>query len=653
MAGMDAGSAVFVARSGGVQSRHHPGENSMRHIHSGPAALLAAGLLFAGNAAAQYAPVGVQANVPAATVSGGGWSTCFSSTFAESGTPLATIQANCDKAQLMMACRPVGAPNFTLLAAAPRTDVFTDTGTGNTPHDANGVGWYYNDSYSWGFAPQGAVINRNSCDYDDGTQTQTNMRMCIHTSGSTTSGGYRCGANDLNGDSGWERVILESDGAAPGVHLGSGGASAPVLVAEELKIPPSRTIVNVGNRLDVIAPLGYAFSPGEVRYAAFTCPGIVFGPGTTVDYSGDASNTIGAINGIGTSVIFFSVTAGANPVTAGDTLAIGGNRVITSKASVDCHYGLYDLPSQAQAGGSGGRVAMADGGYLRFGPSYELSVDSEGKATADVESATTSYSAFTVTGPTFDSGVGQLGGFSYGTTGAVLGTNQPITLDGDAIALSDLMGAATALVFHGDFSAAGDVYLSIDSDCGSLDVSADAFDDASAVFTVGNGSALNRYLCFEAGGDPIPAGDYTVGLEPVSASASTYAVADLGPYALGEIAHNGTHLQAPLVQVGGAIVSRMVLTNTGGIARPYVVTILRETDNTGTPGPAASGVVPAHGTAVVDVASIVGSFDTGAPRATLDVTVAGPDRQIQGMYQIVDPANGTVANHVMVRPGTN
>ena len=44
---------------------------------------------------------------------------------------------------------------------------------------------------------------------------------------------------------------------------------------------------------------------------------------------------------------------------------------------------------------------------------------------------------------------------------------------------------------------------------------------------------------------------------------------------------------------------------------------------------------------------------TGAPRATLNVTVAGPTKQIQGLYQIVNPDSGSISNHVMVRPGTN
>ena len=44
---------------------------------------------------------------------------------------------------------------------------------------------------------------------------------------------------------------------------------------------------------------------------------------------------------------------------------------------------------------------------------------------------------------------------------------------------------------------------------------------------------------------------------------------------------------------------------------------------------------------------------TGSPRATLNVTVAGPNKQIQGLYQIVNPTSGSISNHVMVRPGSN
>ena len=97
--------------------------------------------------------------------------------------------------------------------------------------------------------------------------------------------------------------------------------------------------------------------------------------------------------------------------------------------------------------------------------------------------------------------------------------------------------------------------------------------------------------------------------------------------------------------------SRMVLTNTGALDRPYVIAVSGETGNLiGTAN--LTGIVPARGTVVVDLDDVLVSF-SGKRRATLNVTVAGPNAQIQGQYQIVNPGKGTLSNHIMVRPGTN
>ncbi|MBW8310572.1 MAG: hypothetical protein K0M64_00935, partial [Rhizobium sp.] len=276
--------------------------------------LLAAGLAFSGDAAAQsYMPAGVQANVPEATVLAGGWTVCSTNTFATVGVPMATILAGCSEENIMYACRPVGDPNFTLVAAAPRADVFFDTGNPgtnpggyNTPHDANGVGWYYNDSYSYGFAPQGEPLSRSSCDVNG---SQGNLRMCVHTNAGALhpAGGYRCGTTTLNGNGGWEHVILQ---ATPTVNLTVPGSNSPRLIADELIIPPNRTLTNAGN-LDIETTIEYAFSPGEVRYARLHCPGVQFAPGTTVAFGGDPSNLIGAVNTTADGAIYFSITAGA------------------------------------------------------------------------------------------------------------------------------------------------------------------------------------------------------------------------------------------------------------------------------------------------------------------------------------------------------
>ena len=610
------------------------------------ALLLAAGFAFSGDAAAQsYLPSGPQTNVPEATVLAGGWTVCHQSGYEVNSGSMATILAGCSEENIMLACRPVGDANFTVLAAAPRADVFFDTGSSNTPHDANGVGWYFSDSYSFGFAAQGEPLSRSSCDT---AGTLPDQRMCVHTSGGQINTGWRCGSNTgLNFDAAWERLILQS---TPVVSLTVPGSNSPRLIAEELIIPPNRALTNAGN-LDIETTIEYAFSPGEVRYARLHCPGVQFAANTTVTFGGDPSNLIGAVNTTADGAIYFSITAGATPVVATDTLTFDGDRILTGKAPVNCTYGLYDVPSQAQAGGATGRVTTTSGAYIRFAPSYALAVDNQGNPVANVESEDPAYSEFVFGAPTFDILLGQIGGFSYGTVAQVNGTAQPMTLDGLPIELTDLMGANTALVFSGDFDTASDVFFSPNADCSVNIQSADSFDDSEAVFVIGSNAAMNHFLCFEAGGDPIRASEYTVSLAPVSASAPTYAVGGRGPLDLGAITRNGTELQAPLAQVPANYLSRMVLTNTGSADRPYEIAVFGEAGNVISTAN-LTGTVPAGGTKVVDLTSVLTGF-TAAPRATLNVTISGPNGQIQGLYQIVNPDSGTISNHVMVRPGGN
>ncbi len=140
------------------------------------------------------------------------WTVCHTDTYADSGTALNDILADCDGANLLLACRPVGSSLFTLAAWAKREDVLFDTGVNDTVvHNSNGVDWYFNDSWSWGFAPEGAGVNKNSCDYNDGILGQQESRLCWHTFDGDIDSGYRCGDNDLNDDNNWERVILQAN----------------------------------------------------------------------------------------------------------------------------------------------------------------------------------------------------------------------------------------------------------------------------------------------------------------------------------------------------------------------------------------------------------------------------------------------------------
>jgi cysteine-rich repeat protein len=156
---------------------------------------------------------GVLTNVPVSSLTG--WTQCYTDTYGNSGTALVDILTSCNQGQLLLACRPTGSSTLQVLANAPRTDVIFDTGSSNTPHDGNGVGWYYNDNWSWGFAPQGDVINRSSCDivassFDGYSGPDPTERLCWHTGGNFINSGWRCGANDRLFSSAFERLIFQA-----------------------------------------------------------------------------------------------------------------------------------------------------------------------------------------------------------------------------------------------------------------------------------------------------------------------------------------------------------------------------------------------------------------------------------------------------------
>ena len=155
-----------------------------------------------------YTFSGVKQSLPVMQLAG--WTQCYKDTYANDGTMMAQVLAGCSKARLLIACRMTGANTLTLAAMGARADVlFPVPPNSNVTHQANGVEWYYSDSWSWGFAPAGDMVMRNSCDI--GVQTDADLRMCWHTGGGQINTGYRCGQTTLNGDATYERLIFHAD----------------------------------------------------------------------------------------------------------------------------------------------------------------------------------------------------------------------------------------------------------------------------------------------------------------------------------------------------------------------------------------------------------------------------------------------------------
>jgi hypothetical protein len=157
-----------------------------------------------------YYPFGPQINVSESTIRSGGWVKCWSGLYGDTSSVLATVLAQCKGPNLLLAGGPVSSSVFDVIAAAPRADVLFDTGTGNTPHNANGSGWYYNANWSWGFAKQGDSLSRTECDTNT---TNGAYRLCWHTGlfapFNRIDGGWRSGTNTgLNGSTTYRRAIF-------------------------------------------------------------------------------------------------------------------------------------------------------------------------------------------------------------------------------------------------------------------------------------------------------------------------------------------------------------------------------------------------------------------------------------------------------------
>ena len=171
--------------------------------------------------AADYLPFGVQNDVLTSTVTGGGWSECFSQAYGTYGTSLSSALGGCGGGKLMLAARLTGSDTLLLLGQADRADVLFDTGSSNVTHNANGIEWYYSSSYSWGFANGGDTVNRTSCDASgvfDSNTSGSNQRLCWHTSSGNLDGGWRAGnLTELNGSQDVERVIFSFQGGGGAV----------------------------------------------------------------------------------------------------------------------------------------------------------------------------------------------------------------------------------------------------------------------------------------------------------------------------------------------------------------------------------------------------------------------------------------------------
>ena len=436
-----------------------------------------------------------------------------------------------------------------------------------------------------------------------------------------------------------------------GITITNGTQPKPVLFAQELVTSPVIQLHNPNTALDLSVPTGFSLSPSEVRYVRFELSNGAKFPGTATA-TGTANCTVGAVNGLSTTAVSFSVTAGSAGCDAANTLRLHTPTIdnIGNTSDVAATYSMYDQPSQAQAGGPAGQIKVTGPtNMISFGPSYEAPGSAGTTVIADV-SATGGVPYAKFEG---DSTLAKLGGsIAYNLT-------SPVThkANGSTIQLGDLMATGTAgtkLVVTGDFTAVagtsgstGTVFLSTGSACTTSGAAtATVITGSTATWDVGATPTTSKsLLCYQVNGTTaVPVKTYTAALKPVSKTPSTYAVTDINIGTVGKIDHNGTVLETPMFSNAAGYNNRFVFMNLGGAAA-YTTQCLVEAGKTATPGAAATGTLAAGQTVILstNVCTVTGTATASgntAARGSIRFTIATPPEQVKGVYNSVAP-NGS------------
>ena len=184
---------------------------------------------------ADYYPSGIQQNVSEQTLRNNGWTLFYEQTY---GTTIgnSTTPIRPSGQYVILSGKAAGSSTITLAAAAPTSDVFTETAI-NTPQLLNGTYWYYTLATncgtcgSIGFAPSNS-ITQNSADVSN---LEDPLRMSWHLEAGL--GGWRLGTSvNINSDAYLKQVWTWNGPAAPAP------APAPVYVRQSTNLYFSQSL---------------------------------------------------------------------------------------------------------------------------------------------------------------------------------------------------------------------------------------------------------------------------------------------------------------------------------------------------------------------------------------------------------------------------
>ena len=448
---------------------------------------------------------------------------------------------------------------------------------------------------------------------------------------------------------------------AANAQVNLSAAAAPVIVASENADGASFTdIGTAAAAFNIDTALRYNFDNGEARFGALKCDAnirISLNGLPTLNFP--TQGTIGAVNGNGTSTLFFTLTDNVGLVDNTGTVAnenldstdiisfpVGAVTLAAIQAG-SCSFGVYSNPTDAGTAGTAGVIpgSISSQQYVSVASGYTFGAVANDLISDGTAANTPAFTTFTTGG----TNLGNVGSVTSGTAAG----DQLYAPTGNDIGYADIFGTGSALDIRGDFTGVASVFLSDFSTCTPVLATTTTAVPANNVasITVNALQLTSDFVCLQyTNGSTIPVTNaFTATLRSVAASAAVKATTR-GPLNLGSISRNGVELQATLTQQPTGWISRIAVANDNTTTRPYQVRVLLENGQTAPGGTRTGNLAP--GLTVIDVSSLVSGF-SGAPRATVILSVAANTNSFQALYQLVEPTKGAITNAQMVRPGTN
>lgn len=355
--------------------------------------------------------------------------------------------------------------------------------------------------------------------------------------------------------------------------------------------------------------------------------------------TGAATLTLG---GNGSNQSIFTLASGAFANTA--TLAASGCFVSAASISVTGAHNAVNMTITYTYGTLAS--SSVNGTYINFASGLKTSADLGTDQVAQVGSGFVTLSGATTllsAGLTYWKSAGSAGATGDITVAEVLtdalgATSGSITVAGATLGATKVTGGVWLQTVGSGSCASGGAGVYATAVGGVSPVTFTGL-DASAMST-----GLNVCMTF-TGTTAIPASSITATMGGTAISG--YSLPTNSATTIVTITRNGTTLVAPLVNVPTGWISRLALTNRGATAAAYTVSAVGETGTTVTlTGAASSGSIAASSTTVIDLATLMTAVGTAA-RASLLVTISGTTANIDGVYQLVNAATGSVSNYVL------